>query len=240
MNILSEDTGSERGHFFEMAGESRPCWSCQSDQVTFFNCSSCTAIQQFLHDTDYFTSFNMGYKLNIDLDLLEKQYYELSRRFHPDYFQQKPKEEQEISLGNTAFLNKGYQTLKNPQKRAAYLVSLVEGDDHLPTEAPAELFEDIFEIQETLEEIRALDQSDEAEFKKLKTVLDVSLEKMREFELDEKEKLHSLFVKWDCIEADRKGGSFTDEQKGYLPQMKQILSHTAYLDRIINDMKAAV
>jgi len=239
MEILSQTSDAEKGPFFEKPGTSRPCWNCESDDIQMYNCASCTSIQQFLHDTDYFTIFNIGYVLTIDPDRLEKQYYELSRRFHPDYYQNREKTEQNISLENTAFLNKAFQTLKDPFERSAYLIRLIEGENKLPTEAPAELFEEIFEIQETLEALRDADPSDEETRVELKAVLKSAAENMLQFETDEKEKLYTLFTKWDRYEAERTGRDFTDDQKQLLAQMKQILSHTGYLDRILQDIKSA-
>ncbi len=241
METVSEKTGSVRGPFFEKKGVDRPCWSCKSEQVDLFNCISCKTIQEFLSDTNYFASLNQGYTLNIDLEQLEKQYYDLSRRFHPDYFQQRSKEEQEISLENTALLNKAYQTLKDPQKRASYLVRLVEGNDEpLKTQAPASLFEDIFEIQEAVEEMRFLDPSDESGRNNLKETLKIALEKMQQYQKDEREKLYGHFNEWDQLESGRQSQDFTDPQKSCLTQMKQILSHSGYLDRVIQDIKTAL
>lgn len=237
---MSEKTGSDRGPFFEKTGASRPCWSCQSDQVADFNCMSCERIQDFLRDRDYFASFNLGYKLNIDLARLEKQYYELSRRFHPDYFQQRTKEEQEISLENTALLNKAYQCLKDPEKRAAYLIRLIEGDAPEKTRAPAELFEDIFEIQEALEERRGIDPSDTARYAALKQTLQAALEKMQSYREEEQARLSTAFLEWDQLESKRRGFGFSPAQKSCLAQMKQTLAHTGYLDRVIQDINAAL
>ena len=240
MEILSQKTGSERGPFFEKPGAAPPCWNCASNNVKMYNCVSCTSIQQFLHDTDYFTIFNIGYTLHIDPENLEKKYYELSRRFHPDYYQNRSKAEQEISLENTAFLNKAYQTLSDPFKRCAYLVQLIEGDKNLPTEVPAALFEEIFEIQETLETLRDTDESDEAARSALKTVLQNASEHMLQFESEEKAQLDHLFTKWDALETGRKERDFTDAQKKLLVQMKQILSHAGYIDRILQDINAVL
>lgn len=220
----------------------RPCWNCQSDNVAFYNCGSCTSIQQFLHDTDYFTLFDIGYKLSVDPELLEKQYYELSRRFHPDYYQQRSKAEQDISLENTAFLNTAYQILQAPLKKTAYLLRLIEGEgeDQEPAQAPEALFEDIFEIQETLEDLRALDQSDEIRRAELEKTLRAASERMAQFESEEKERLNALFVKWDTLETERCDNGFTEGQKELLTPMKQILSHAAYLERILQNIKTAL
>lgn len=237
MEMISTKTGSERSRFFEKKETKRPCWNCQSDKVAQYNCVSCTAIQQFLRDTDYFSSFNIGYKLNIDLNQLEEVYFDLSRRFHPDYHQKGLKKEQEISLENTALLNKAYQTLKDPMERTAYLITLVEGNQILPTKAPEDLFEEIFEIQEMREEIQALDPSDTAGQLVRMNTLNTAAEKMRRYEEGEKKKLHELFIKWDQLEDEREGPQFTQAQRLCLVEMKQILSHAAYLDRVLQDIE---
>ncbi len=218
----------------------RPCWNCQSDNVALYNCGSCTSIQQFLHNTDYFKIFNLGYTLNIDPELLEKQYYELSRRFHPDYYQQRPKAEQDISLENTALLNTAYQTLQDPLKKTAYLLHLIEGDGALPTQAPATLFEEIFEIQESLEALRDLHENDEVARTELALTLSQAAEKMAHFESEEKDRLQTLFFAWDACEAKRNSNGFSKEQKELLMQMKQVLGHTGYLERILQDIKTAL
>ncbi len=240
METVSKKNGSERGPFFEKIPAERPCWSCQSEKVDLYNCVSCKTIQEFLSDTDYFASLNQGYTLNINLDQLEKQYYELSRRFHPDFFQQRPKAEQEISLENTALLNKAYQTLKDPLKRAAYLIQLVEGENQMKTQAPASLFEDIFEVQEAVEEMQALDPSDQVGRRKREDTLKSALEKMQRYQKDEQDKLLALFTKWDQLEVGRKSQAFSAAQKNCLMEMKQILSHTGYLERVIQDIKTAL
>ncbi len=218
----------------------RPCWNCQSDNIAFYNCGSCTSIQKFLHDTDYFTMFNLGYTLNIDLELLEKRYYELSRRFHPDYYQQRSKAEQDISLENTALLNTAYQTLQDPLKRTAYLLHLVGGDEKRPTQAPAALFEEIFEIQESLEDLRDLGTNNDTDRRKLVLALSKAAEKMVRFESEEKDRLQTFFLEWDTLEAGRDKHGFSEAQKELLTQMKQILSHTGYLERILQDIKTAL
>ncbi len=149
MAAIAKNSGPERGRsFYDLNVVKRPCWSCSSEVVDPYSCPRCEVIQEFLRETDYFSCFELGYQLNIDLSILEKQYYTLSRKFHPDYYQQKSPEEQDISLENTALLNKAYRTLKDPQERASYLIRLIEGDQPLETKAPSGLFEEIFEIQE--------------------------------------------------------------------------------------------
>src|SRR5947209_2347425 len=81
-------------------------------------------IEPFPPGTDYFSALGLPRKLVIDLRDLERRYYELSRRFHPDFFQSAPTRERLASLENSALINKAYHTLRDPLARAEYLVRL--------------------------------------------------------------------------------------------------------------------
>jgi len=240
MGAIQDKTGPARGPFFDGESVTRPCWSCEHDGDDLYNCSNCDRIQAFLKDTDYFTWFGIGRILSIDQDVLERQYHSLSRKFHPDYFQQRTPEEQAISLDNTARLNQAYRTLKDPKKRVAYLLSLIEGDKPLASEAPAELFEDIFEIQERLEAIQKSSLQDRGERETLLQSLKNDLDKMRAHRDEEERQLQKLFLAWDRLEENRKTDFFSDEQKAHLNHMKRILSHEGYLDRIVQNIQAVL
>ena len=58
------------------------CWSCGEMRATHF-CSACGKVQPPL-PADYFTFFGLPRKLNIDVSVLEKEFYNLSRHLHPD------------------------------------------------------------------------------------------------------------------------------------------------------------
>ena len=62
---------------------------------------------------DYFAVFSLPRKLHIDLAQLERSFYRLSRKFHPDVYATKSPEEQQWSLDRTSLLNDAYRTLKN-------------------------------------------------------------------------------------------------------------------------------
>jgi len=240
MMVVPEKTGPERGSFIEGSIARRPCWSCEAEIADEYSCSHCSVIQTFLKEYDYFRCFELGYFLQIDLAALEQQYYKLSRKFHPDHYQQKSPEEQAVSLENTALLTQAYRTLKDPLKRAAYLIRLVEGETRLDTQAPAALFEDIFEIQERLEAIRNCDPGDNKEKKALSQSLEQSLNKMLRYQAEEEKALEALFDKWDRLESSRRHGPFGQLQRDCIAEIKTLLSHRAYVDRVIGDIQAAL
>ena len=73
-------------------------------------------------DRNYFEFFDLKRKLQIDVVALEKQFYALSRRLHPDRFASKPPAEQAAALAESSLLNDAYRTLKDPVARMkAYL-----------------------------------------------------------------------------------------------------------------------
>ena len=93
---------------------------------------------------------------------LQKQFYELSRQFHPGPLQpEAPAEEQDYALEATAILNDGYRILRDPVKRAEYLLKQ-EGFDigeQRSKDVPPELLEEVFELNMVLEELRGGDES---------------------------------------------------------------------------------
>src|SRR5713101_3833256 len=82
------------------------------------------------HDAyhSYFTLFQLPQHLNLDAAALEKQFYALSRRLHPDRFAAKSAFEQETTLAASSHLNDAYRTLKDPILRTQYLLKLKGGD----------------------------------------------------------------------------------------------------------------
>src|SRR2546430_881013 len=109
---------------------------------------------------DHFEVFGLPRRLGIDTAELQRKFYELSRRHHPDFHQTAPPEEQARALEASARLNAAYRALRDPILRVEYLVRLEEGRDTkegatVKPKAPPELLEEMFEIQEALVEAKA-------------------------------------------------------------------------------------
>ena len=80
----------------------------------------------------HFALFELQPSFNLALDQLAVRYRELARGVHPDRFADASEREQRLALEQSASLNEAYQTLKNPPKRARYLLALQGGE--LPLE----------------------------------------------------------------------------------------------------------
>jgi len=104
--------------------------------------------------SDYFEFFDLPRNLALDAKDLEKRFYSLSRRFHPDLYARRSAEEREYALEASAVLNDAYRVLKEPIARANYLLKL-EGFDvgeQGSKDVPPELLEEMFELNMALEE----------------------------------------------------------------------------------------
>jgi molecular chaperone HscB len=137
----------------------RSCGQQGADGQPF--CSSCGKVQP-PQRTGYFAMFGLPPKLDLDVPALEKQFYRYSRKLHPDVHARASVEEQEWSLAQASLLNDAYRTLKNPLERTKYLLQLegVQFEDPRgqgnvnPSKVPADLLEEVFELNMQLEELR--------------------------------------------------------------------------------------
>jgi molecular chaperone HscB len=148
--------------------ETASCWSCGTMRAVHF-CNACGKVQPPA-PVDYFMFFGLPRKLNIDTVLLEKEFYALSRRLHPDMSAQADSQERAWSLEQSSLLNDAYRTLKDPIRRTEYLLRLegveLEEQSKQATEkarasgelkkqvVPPDLLEEVFELNMQLEELR--------------------------------------------------------------------------------------
>ena len=91
------------------------CWSCGDMRAAHF-CSACGKVQP-PRPVDYFSFFGLPRKLNLAVAQLEAEFYELSRRLHPDLAARRDRREQEWSLEQSSRLNNAYRMLKDPIRR---------------------------------------------------------------------------------------------------------------------------
>ena len=218
------------------------CWHCQSEITGEYFCERCVKVQPLSKESDYFTCFGLPRLLTIDANALETKFYELSRTFHPDFFQRKTDAEQAISLGNSALLNTAYRTLKDPVRRAEYLVQLEAGSaKDIRTSPPADLFEEILELQEDLDEFRSLSAEQASEQAALRTKLMGEREHLEQRQRTMESDLFSLFAQWDRLQAQNDHNSAVRAEKdATLKHMREILSNRTYLRNIVNDLTATI
>src|ERR1700741_5082828 len=132
------------------------CWSCKAPVNGAHFCASCGKVQPLPPGTDYFGFFGWPQKLTIDPALLEEQFHKLSWKLHPDNFVRASEFERNLSLERSSELNDAYRTLRDPITRIEYLLLHLglrkEGTTR--QQAPPELLEEVFELNESLDELR--------------------------------------------------------------------------------------
>jgi molecular chaperone HscB len=100
------------------------CWSCAQPLATdALFCAACQAVQP-PGQHDHFARLGLPRSFALDVAALDRAYFGLQRRLHPDRFARKPARERAISQQQAAALNEAYETLKNPIRRARYLAEL--------------------------------------------------------------------------------------------------------------------
>jgi molecular chaperone HscB len=72
---------------------------------------------------NYFELFDFSADFTIDLSQLSLRYQTLQKTVHPDKFAHLSDQEQRIAVQRSAQINDAYQILKNPLKRAEYLLT---------------------------------------------------------------------------------------------------------------------
>ena len=183
---------------------------------------------------DYFEVFGLLRKLQIDLDTLQRSFYELSRRHHPDFHQGAGAEEQARALEASALVNRAYRTLRDPVKRVEYLIALEEGrevreETTAKAKVPMDLLAEMLEVQEALEEAKSSDLTDERA-----EGLRAERQRLQERYQAEEDALIAGGPEWDtAVDAGK-------ERKPLLERFKQRLAARAYLRTVIDDLTQAV
>src|SRR5215468_4732125 len=166
-------------------------------------CPQCSRILALGRHGDYFTFLGLPRKLLLDPQDLERRFRELSRKFHPDYFYNATSAERLASLERSSYLNDAFRALRNPVSRIEHLLA-IEGLPSAKSEdgnakVPPSLLEEVFALNEELDEIRELRESGEDPQK-----LRARLEKARrpiDAKRDEHERqLQELSARWDTQE----------------------------------------
>jgi molecular chaperone HscB len=178
---------------------------------------------------DYFEFFGMDRKLVVNLDDLQRRFYQLSRQWHPDRFSRRPVEEQNRSLEATSLLNDGYRTLKDPVKRAEYLLTQ-EGfpiGEQRSKDVPAELLEEVFELNMMLEELKAGDDSARPQLEQARA----SFLTMRGG-LDQE--MLGLFNRYDASTES------SETAKQALNEIRGLLNRRRYIENLVRDVDRAL
>ena len=215
-------------------------------------CEACGKVQPPA-PVDYFTFFGLPRKLNLEVDALEKDFYELSRKLHPDLSARASSQEQDWSLQQSSLLNDAYRTLKDPIRRTQYLLKLegveLEEQSKSATEkarstgevkkqiVPPDLLEEVFELNMQLEELRMQKKRGEDDPALIEEI------GRQKFELEEKQEalLRELQTRWKVwdgmIQRELNGQPVSEEERRQeRDKMVDVLNRRNYIRNLVRDV----
>jgi molecular chaperone HscB len=164
-------------------------------------CPQCTKILPLPRHADYFSFFGLPRKLTLDAADLERRFRALSRQFHPDFFYNATVAERRASLERSSYLNDAYRTLRNPAARIEYVLKLeglgASGPAEASTQVPPALLEEVFALNEELDEIREL-RAGGAPADEWRARLERARRPIEAKRVEHEARLAELAAKWDA------------------------------------------
>jgi molecular chaperone HscB len=181
--------------------------------------------------TDYFAVFGLPRKLWLEMSLLEQKFLQLSWKLHPDNFVNSSDSERELSLKRSSELNDAYRVLRDPVGRVEYLLE-IEGErkeGEKKQQAPPELLEEVFELNESLDELREA-KSSGGDLSELKTRLQSAEQNFQEKLNEVDAQLQSVAREWDAA-VDTNAAS--EARKKLMARMNELLNRRSYIRNLV-------
>jgi molecular chaperone HscB len=215
------------------------CRSCGAGApVDEHFCPQCSRILALGRHGSFFDFFGLPRKLAIDPQDLERRFRDLSRRFHPDYYYNASPAERLASLERSSYLNDAYRALRSPVSRIEHLLA-IEGlpparSDEGSTgsgpgggKVPPALLEEVFALNEELDEIRELRESGAAA-EGLRTRLEKARLPIEQRRDAHEQQLQELSAKWDAAER-----SSAEEKRAILESLRERLLERNYINNLL-------
>jgi len=207
------------------------CWSCHERTLGTHFCKSCGKLLQLPQSIDYFALFEMPRKLCFDMNALEQKFLQLSWKLHPDNFVNATEQERELSLKRSSELNDAHRTLRGPIARVEYLLTL-EGarkEGEQKQTAPPELLEEVFELNESLDEMREAKAAG-GDIAALKARL-AEAEKNFQQKLSEvDEQLKTAGRQWDAAEEENASEA---HRRSIMTRLNELLNRRSYIRNLV-------
>ena len=211
-------------------------------------CPQCSQILTIGRHGDYFAFLGVPRKLNLDAADLEQRFRALSRQFHPDYFYNATPAERRASLERSSYLNDAYRTLRNPIARAEYLLGLegfsprsqdsTAGSDANqgggPPKVPAAMLEEVFALNEELDEVRDL-RSSGAAAEVWRAKLDRARAPIEAKRVAHEAELQDLSMRWDALGADC--GADGCERQAILSALRERVLERNYITNLLEGIE---
>ena len=209
------------------------CRGCNSSvPVDEHFCPNCSRILALGRHGDYFSFLGLPRALNIDAVDLDRRFRELSRKFHPDFYYNAAPVERLASLERSSYLNDAVRALRNPVSRIEHLLA-IEGlppakSEEGTAKVPPGLLEEVFALNEELDEIRELRESGTAPGE-LASRLEAARQPIEVKRQAHEEQLRQLSERWDaqCDTAS------PQEKRATLEALRERLLERNYINNLL-------
>jgi len=192
-------------------------------------CPQCTKILPLPRHADYYSFFGLPRRLNLDAADLEQRFRALSRQFHPDYFYNATPQERRASLERSSYLNDAYRTLRNPASRIEYVLKLEglapKSAEEASRQVPPALLEEVFALNEELDEIRELRGSG-APADQWKARLERAGQPIETKRVEHEAQLQELAARFDA-------GGTDQERRGVLEALRDTFLERNYIANLL-------
>lgn len=164
---------------------------------------------------NYFDLFELPVQLKVDKSSISRRFFELSRKYHPDYFVNEGSEAQADALEKSAMLNKAFKTFQNEDETIKYVLQqkgLLEEEEKY--ELPPAFLMEVMDINEQL-----MDRDDDSVASSLKT----SINNLQ----------NEIYAPVQPVIENYKEGITTEKE---LLQVKEYYYKKKYIDRIRREL----
>ena len=211
-----------------------------------------TCMNDVQTSVDHFAVFSLSRKLDLDTAALEKEFYRLSRKLHPDLFVNRPVAEQQQALEQSSRLNDAYRALKDPVARTEHLLELegvvLEEQSSSATAAaratgtekkqvvPPELLEEVFELNMQLQELKMSKEMGEADADTIAS-LESSKSNFEARMTGLLAELRSCWREWDTLIDSGENETVRNIVRD---KMVALLNQRTYIRNLLRDVTAAL
>jgi molecular chaperone HscB len=174
----------------------------------------------------YFERLGLPRQFALDLQQVESNYLARSRESHPDFHRLGSLAEQRGSLEQSAALNEAYATLREPFRRAEYLLQLEGGpsaSEH--KEMSPEFLEEMLDLRMEIEELRDSGGRESAGVAAMERQLAQRRDKLIE-------DLARGFAHVESLPEE------SDDRRGQLLPIRRTLNAAKYIQGLLRDLRA--
>ena len=166
---------------------------------------------------NYFELYEIPVSFRPDQAQVKKQYYALSRKYHPDFFGGTDAAQQQEVLEKSAQVNQAYKVFQSEEATIKYILQLhglIEEEEKF--QLPPDF---LMEVMELNEQVMELDKEDAA----ARAALETAIQTLQ----------NNIYEPVEAIMANYQEGADTEKE---LLQVKNYYYQKKYLDRIVQGL----